>query len=119
MLSSHTFDRKQTERPRRGTREKELRVKICIVGCGALGSVLAAHLARLEGVEVYVYEVSESQLRAIQQHGVRISGAAENMERTIVLSTGAEGDAAIANLHRSFSPPAKPKNPGPQKSSRN
>jgi len=59
------------------TPEKELSVKICIVGCGALGSVIAAHLARLPEVEVYVYEVSPSQLRAIQQHGVRISGAAE------------------------------------------
>jgi 2-dehydropantoate 2-reductase len=52
-------------------------VKICIVGCGALGSVIAAHLARLPEVEVYVYEVSPSQLCAIQQHGGRISGAAE------------------------------------------
>jgi len=52
-------------------------VKICIVGCGALGSVFAAHLVRLDDVEVYVYEVSDSQLGAIRQHGVRISGAAE------------------------------------------
>ena len=52
-------------------------MKICIVGCGALGSVFAAHLARLDDVEVYVYEVSDSQLGAIRQHGVRISGAAE------------------------------------------
>jgi hypothetical protein len=51
--------------------------KICIVSCGALGSVIAAHLVPLEDVEVYVYEVSEPQRRAIQQHGVRISGAAE------------------------------------------
>ena len=52
-------------------------MKICIVGCGALGSVFAAHLVRLDDVEVYVYEVSDSQLGAIRQHGVRISGAAE------------------------------------------
>jgi Ketopantoate reductase PanE/ApbA len=59
------------------TPEKEFSVKICIIGCGALGSVIAAHLARLPDIEVYVHEVSPSQLCAIQQHGVCISRAAE------------------------------------------
>jgi 2-dehydropantoate 2-reductase len=52
-------------------------VKICIVGCGALGSVFAAHLARLNDVEVYAYDVSEEHTRAIRTRGLRISGAAE------------------------------------------
>jgi 2-dehydropantoate 2-reductase len=52
-------------------------VKTCIVGCGALGSVIGAHLARLEGVEVYAYDVSDEHVRAIRDHGLRISGAAE------------------------------------------
>ena len=52
-------------------------VKICIVGCGALGSVFAAHLARLQDVEVYAYDVSEEHTRAIRERGLRISGAAE------------------------------------------
>lgn len=52
-------------------------VKICIVGCGALGSVFAAHLARLEDVEVYAYDVSEEHTRAIRTRGLRISGAVE------------------------------------------
>jgi len=69
-----------------GLTREGLGVKNCIVGCGALGSVCAAHLARLENVEVYVYEVSESQLRAIQQHGVRISGAAEFIVRVTATS---------------------------------
>jgi 2-dehydropantoate 2-reductase len=65
-------------------------VKICIVGCGALGSVFAAHLARLGDVEVYVYEVSDSQLAAIRQHGVRISGAAEFTVRVNATSNAGE-----------------------------
>jgi len=65
-------------------------VKICIVGCGALGSVFAAHLARLKDIEVYVYEVSDSQLGAIRQHGVRISGAAEFTVRVNATSNAGE-----------------------------
>ena len=52
-------------------------VKICIVGCGALGSVIAAHLARLSDAEVYAYDVSVSHVRAIRARGLLISGAAD------------------------------------------
>jgi 2-dehydropantoate 2-reductase len=52
-------------------------VTICIVGCGALGSVIAAHLARLDDVKVYAYDVLQDHVRAIRERGLRISGAAE------------------------------------------
>lgn len=52
-------------------------VKICIVGCGALGGVISGHLARLDDVEVHAYDISEEHTRAIREHGLRISGAAE------------------------------------------
>jgi 2-dehydropantoate 2-reductase len=52
-------------------------VKICIVGCGALGSVFSAHLARLHEVEVHAYDISEEHTRAIKERGLQISGAAE------------------------------------------
>jgi 2-dehydropantoate 2-reductase len=51
-------------------------IRICIVGCGALGSVIAGHLARLEDVEVYALDVNEEHIRAIQKRGLEISGAA-------------------------------------------
>ena len=51
--------------------------KICIVGCGALGSVFGAHLARLNDVEVYACDVSEEHIRAINEHGLRVSGAVD------------------------------------------
>jgi 2-dehydropantoate 2-reductase len=50
--------------------------RICVVGCGALGSVLAAHLARAHGTEVYAYDVSQEHVSAIVDRGLRISGAA-------------------------------------------
>ena len=52
-------------------------VKVCVVGCGALGSVFAAHLARLPDVEVYAYDVSPEHIRAVQKYGLQISGAAD------------------------------------------
>ena len=52
-------------------------IHICIVGCGALGSVIGAHLARLEGAEVHAYDVSEEHVSAIRNNGLRISGAAD------------------------------------------
>jgi 2-dehydropantoate 2-reductase len=52
-------------------------VKICIVGCGAIGSIFGAHLACLEDVEVHAYDVSKEHMRAISERGLRISGAAD------------------------------------------
>ncbi len=42
-----------------------------------MGSVFAAHLARLESVEVHAYDVSVGHTRAITERGLQISGAAE------------------------------------------
>ena len=52
-------------------------VRICIVGCGALGSVIGGHLARLDDVEVHAYDISKENIQAIREHGLQISGAAE------------------------------------------
>jgi 2-dehydropantoate 2-reductase len=52
-------------------------VKICIVGCGAIGSIFGAHLAHLEDVEVHAYDVWRDHTRAINERGLRISGAAD------------------------------------------
>jgi 2-dehydropantoate 2-reductase len=52
-------------------------VKICIVGCGAIGSIFGAHLARLADVEVHAYDVWKEHTRAINERGLHISGAAD------------------------------------------
>ncbi|MHB8485567.1 MAG: ketopantoate reductase family protein [Candidatus Acidiferrales bacterium] len=52
-------------------------MKICVVGCGAVGSIFAAHLARKGEAEVYAYDVAKDHVEAIQKHGLRISGAAD------------------------------------------
>ena len=52
-------------------------MKICVIGCGAVGSIFAAHLARLGTVEVYAYDVAKDHVHAINANGLRISGAAD------------------------------------------
>lgn len=48
---------------------------MCIVGCGAVGSLFAANLARLEGVEVWAYDLDRDHVDAINRDGLRLSGA--------------------------------------------
>jgi len=48
---------------------------VCIVGCGAVGSLFAANLARLEGVEVWAYDLDRDHVDAINRDGLRLSGA--------------------------------------------
>jgi 2-dehydropantoate 2-reductase len=52
-------------------------MKICVVGCGAVGSLFAAHLAKAEEAEVFAYDVWKEQTDAIRKNGLRLSGAAE------------------------------------------
>ncbi len=46
--------------------------RVGIVGCGAIGSLYAAHLAQV--AEVHVLVRREEQARALNQHGLRVSG---------------------------------------------
>jgi 2-dehydropantoate 2-reductase len=50
-------------------------VRVCIVGCGAVGSLFAANLARLEDVEVWAYDLARDHVDAINRSGLRLSGA--------------------------------------------
>jgi 2-dehydropantoate 2-reductase len=65
-------------------------VKVCIVGCGALGSVIGAHLARLQDAEVHAYDVASEHIRAIRDHGLHISGASEFTVRVHATSQASE-----------------------------
>ena len=53
--------------------------EVLIVGCGAIGSLFAAHLAKGGEVEVYAFDVSQSHVDAIQRSGLRLSGASDAM----------------------------------------
>ncbi|HXW91595.1 MAG TPA: ketopantoate reductase family protein [Terriglobales bacterium] len=51
-------------------------MRICILGCGAVGSLFAAHLARAGEAEVWAYDVWKEHVDALRSHGLRLSGEA-------------------------------------------
>ena len=52
-------------------------MRVCVVGCGAVGSLFAANLAQLEDVDVWAYDVSAEHVAAINGDGLRLSGAGD------------------------------------------
>lgn len=52
-------------------------MRVCVVGCGAVGSLFAANLARLGDVEVWAYDLNEQHVAAINEAGLRLTGAGE------------------------------------------
>jgi 2-dehydropantoate 2-reductase len=49
--------------------------RVCVIGCGAIGSLYAAHLARV--TEVWVFVRREGHARALNRDGLRVSGKHE------------------------------------------
>lgn len=47
--------------------------KVCIIGCGAIGSLYAAHLARV--AEVWAFVRREDHARALNREGLRVTGS--------------------------------------------
>src|SRR3954463_525010 len=56
-------------------------VRVCVVGCGAVGSLFAANLAQLDDVEVWAYDLSREHVDAINRDGLRLSGAGDVVAR--------------------------------------
>jgi 2-dehydropantoate 2-reductase len=65
-------------------------VRVCIVGCGAVGSLFAANLARLDDVEVWAYDASRDHVDAINANGLRLSGVGDVVGRLSATTDAAE-----------------------------
>ncbi len=52
-------------------------MRVCIVGCGAIGSLFGAHLARLPEVEVWAYDPDAAHVDAINRDGLRLTGLSD------------------------------------------
>ena len=50
-------------------------MRVCVVGCGAVGALFAANLAQLDDVEVWGYDVWQEHVDAINEHGLTLTGA--------------------------------------------
>jgi 2-dehydropantoate 2-reductase len=51
--------------------------RVAVLGCGAIGSLYAAHLARVPGVEVWAVDPWREHVEAIGSGGLRVTGRAE------------------------------------------
>jgi 2-dehydropantoate 2-reductase len=56
-------------------------MRVCVVGVGAVGALFAANLTQLEDVEVWGFDVWDDHVRAINDAGLRLSGAGEVVGR--------------------------------------
>jgi 2-dehydropantoate 2-reductase len=65
-------------------------VRVCVVGCGAVGSLFAANLATLDDVEVWAYDLDREHVAAINERGLRLSGAGEVLARLRATADAAE-----------------------------
>jgi len=52
-------------------------VRVAVLGCGAIGSLYAAHLARVPGVEVWAVDPWTEHVAAIEGSGLRVTGHAD------------------------------------------
>lgn len=52
-------------------------MRICIVGCGAIGSLYAAHLGKLRDVEAWAYDLNQAHVDAINEKGLRLTGLSD------------------------------------------
>jgi len=52
-------------------------MRVCIIGCGAIGSLFAAPLARLDDVEVWAYDPYQAHVDAINANGLKIIGKSD------------------------------------------
>jgi 2-dehydropantoate 2-reductase len=51
--------------------------RIAVLGCGAIGSLYAAHLARVPGVEVWAVDPWREHVEAIESSGLSVTGQAD------------------------------------------
>ncbi len=92
-------------------------MRICVVGCGAVGSLFAANLATLDDVEVWAFDLNKTHVDAINTDGLQLVGAGAVTGRPratsdpseipacefgIVATKAMHADAAIAATAHAF-----------------
>ena len=65
-------------------------MRVAIVGCGAVGSLFAANLAQLDEVEVWAFDLDQEHVAAINERGLRLSGAGEVVGKVHATTVAAE-----------------------------
>jgi 2-dehydropantoate 2-reductase len=71
-------------------------VRIAVIGCGAIGSLYAAHLARVPGAEVWAVDPWAAHIAAIESRGLRVTGLAGFVARVHATTRG--GDLPLCDF---------------------
>jgi 2-dehydropantoate 2-reductase len=79
-------------------------VRVAVIGCGAIGSLYAAHLARVPGVEVWAVDPWADHVAAMQAHGLRVTGLADFTVAVRALTDGRDLPACDFGLVATKSP---------------
>ena len=79
-------------------------MKVCVVGCGAVGSLFAANLAALDDIEVWAYDPWREHVDAINADGLPacdfgiVATKAMHTEPAIAATAHAFADGAVASV---------------------
>jgi 2-dehydropantoate 2-reductase len=65
-------------------------VRVAVIGCGAIGSLYAAHLARVPGVEVWAVDPWAEHVDAMNAQGLRVTGLADFVARVHARTDGSD-----------------------------
>ena len=65
-------------------------MRVCVVGCGAVGSLFAANLATLDDVEVWAFDLDAAHIDAIKENGLQLTGAGQVTGRLEATTDAAE-----------------------------
>ena len=80
-------------------------MRVCVVGCGAIGSLFAAHLAQVDEAEVWAYDLQRDHVDAINSGGLRISGESDLVGEVLATTDPAQiprceyGIVATKSMH--------------------
>ena len=65
-------------------------VRVAVIGCGAIGSLYAAHLARVPGVDVWAVDPWAEHVDAMNARGLRVTGLADFVARVHARTEGSD-----------------------------
>jgi 2-dehydropantoate 2-reductase len=80
-------------------------LRVAVLGCGAIGSLYAAHLARVPGVQVWAVEPWAEHVAAMNRDGLRVEGNADFVAHVHAVTAAADlpacdfGIVATKSLH--------------------
>jgi 2-dehydropantoate 2-reductase len=63
-------------------------VRVAVIGCGAIGSLYAAHLARVPGVQVWAVDPWAAHVDTMNARGLRVTGLADFVARVHARTDG-------------------------------